>query len=296
MFNWKNGDGAADKAPAPEVEAVQTASTPAEPVEREILRDFAKQRDAAGQRVTACETTVARLEAVIETGGLASAAMRASIASDGGAALEALARGEPDPAMTRLVGAEMAARTASEALPGAKHALEEARAAAMRAEVEVMKAARNLLLVEAGKRGAEYRAAFANLGRQYDEMVGISYGLPPTETLGQEIHNTVVGFEVPAFNTGGAYSVTMRHGPDERRVSAVQSRWTAAREALIADPDCDYIAVLDKPHAPIAAIGSAPPGVIRGVNPLAGHVGEGVPVPGGITSAGFVETSNALPL
>jgi hypothetical protein len=294
MFSNEKDEGAACDAAAPSV--VETAK-PAEPVERSILRDFARQRDEARRRVTACEMTLASLEAVIETGGLASDAMRASIASDGGAALEALARGEPDPAMTRLVGAEMAARTATDALPGAKHALEEARAAAMRAEVEVVKAARNLLMVEAGKRGAEYRAAFATLGRFYDELIGISYGLPPTETLGQEIHNTVVGFEIPAFNTGGAYSVTMRHGPDERRVSAVQSRWTAAREALIENPDADYLAVLDRPHAPIAAIGSAPPGVIRGTNPQAADShGEGVPVPGGITSAGFVETQNALPL
>lgn len=279
MFNlFGNGSGAAENAPTSSEVEVIAASTPAEPVEREILKDFAAQRDAARKHLASCENAVGRLEAVVEQGELASAAMKASIASDGGAALEALARGEPDPAMTRLVGAEMAARTATEALPAARRAVEEAKAARERAEVEVAKAARNLMLTEAVKKGAEYSAHFAPLGRLFDELVAISAALPPMEQLGTEIANTVVGFSIPAFNLGGDYSVQMTHRPDDRLVAQSTASWTAAKEAVIADPDADFREVLSKPAEPVRPIGSAPAGVTRGINPFSGQVGDGVPM------------------
>ena len=63
-------------------------------------------------------------------------------------------RGKLDEKMSALVGIELAARAAQTRLPHAQAALEEARAAAMRAEVETMKAGRNLLMVEAAKTSA----------------------------------------------------------------------------------------------------------------------------------------------
>jgi hypothetical protein len=105
----------------------------------------------------------------------------------------------------------------------------------------------------------------------------LSGGLPPMETLGQEIANSVVGFEIPAFNMGGEYRVTMRHITDERTVANEQRRWTAAREALLADPDCDYRAILADPTITAPPSGSLPAGLTRSTKP-ATHVGEGTPV------------------
>lgn len=279
MFNKKTKQkGAAAKAPASPVEPV------VEPIEREILREFAKQRAEARQRVTAIEAEVERLEMVVAEGSKVAATLQDDIAGDGAASIAALVTGaaKPDEKMSSLVAIEMAARAATIRLPHAKAALEDAKAARQRAEVETMKAARNVLVVEAEKRAAEYRAHFAALGRLHDELVGCSYGVPPSERLGQEIANSVVGFEVPNFNLGaGSYAVTMRHTPDERLVAKSTAAWTAAREALLADPDADIAKVLAEKHEPIAAIGSAPPGVVRGTNPAAAEGrGDGVPVNG----------------
>jgi hypothetical protein len=103
--------------------------------------------------------------------------------------------------------------------------------------------------------------------------------LPPVGRLADELHNLVVAVEVPNFNLGGGtHSPSMRSIPDEREIARSTARWTATRSALIDDPDCNFLAVLDQPAEPIAAIGSSPPGVVRGINPLAGNVGDGVPI------------------
>ena len=282
MFGLNSGDGAAESAPvSPEVEAVQTASTPAEPIERGILRDCAAQRDAARQRVADIEAECDRLATIIAEGQKAADAMQSDLASDGGAALAAVVTGgKLDEKTSALVGIEMAARAATVRLPHAQAALEAAKAAAMRAEEAVITATRNLLLPEAGKLVAQYRDHFAAMSRLNEQIIGISYALGPDGQLGQELHNTVVAIEAPNFNVGaGSYSPTMRGVPDENAIARSTAAWSAARSALVDDPGADYLAILDKPAAPIVGVGSAPPGVVRGVNPLAeaGH-GDGVGV------------------
>jgi hypothetical protein len=292
MNFWKNSVGSADNEPV-EIEAAVTASKP-EPVERGILRDVAAQRDSARQRVTDGELKLARLAGIIENGERASSVLQAKIDDDGAASLQAIVSGDsaPDASMMTVVMAEVSARAAREALPNAQAALAEAKAVRERAEVEVMRAARNLLLTEATARGDEYRAAFATLARLHDELLGISGGIPPMEKLGQEIANSVVGFEIPNFNLGRlSYAVKMKHTPDSAGVAKTTARWNRAREALYADPDCDFLAVLDQPAEPLAATGSGPPGMTMGINPAADAVhGPGVPIGSGVT-ADFIDTA-----
>jgi hypothetical protein len=278
MFNlFKNGDGAADKAPiSPEAEVV-VASTP-EPIEREILKDFAKQRDAARKRVADGEAECDRLATIIGEGDKVAQALQVDLAADGAASLAAVVSGgKLDKKMSALVAVELAARAATVRQPHAEAALKEARAAAMRAEEDVVRAVRNLTMVEIGKKVALYRSTFAELCRLNDELIGASFALPPVGQLAQELHNLTTAVEVPGFNLGsGSYSPVMRSIPDERRIAKSNASWSAAKEALIADPDADFMKVVSEPHAPIVSIGSAPPGVIRGINPMAGNVGDGV--------------------
>ena len=248
MFGmFSDGKGDAASSPTSEVVEVVAVAATTEPIEHSILKDCAKQRDAARQKVVDSEAEVERLNLVIAESARVAATMQSDIAADGGVGMLALVRGEMPPNMVALVGVELASRAAQARLPVATAELEEARRAAMRSEEECIKAGRNLLMVEASKRAAEYRAAFDTIARLYDEMLGVNYGMPPTETLGQEIANSVVGFEIPSFNMGGEYRATMRHIPDERAVANEARRWTAAREAVIADPDCDYRAIIVDP-------------------------------------------------
>jgi hypothetical protein len=270
MFNWKNSDVV---SPVFEIEAAVTASKP-EPVERQILRDVSAQRDAARQRVDARMAEVDRLNLVIAEGAKVAATLQNDNAADGAAGIAALVAGEaPGAAMASLVAIEMAARAASARLPNAQAALAEAKAALERAEVEAMRAVRNLALTEVSRKVAEHRHLFDELCRLNDELIGASFGLPPTERLGQELHNLVVPIEVPAFNLGGSYAATMRHIVDEAIVAKSTARWTRARESLLDDPDADFVAVLDQPVTLPTSTGSAPVGVIRGINPasLASH-------------------------
>ena len=204
MFNKKPGKGAAAKAPTLPVDAKA-----AEPIERQVLRDFADRRDEARKRVADREAEIARLEIMISNGVKSEERLADTIGGEIG----------PDDALMRsTIAIEVQARAATKRLPVAKAELEQAKAAAMRAEVETMKAARNLMMIEAGKIGAEYREHFNALARLHDRLIGISGGLPPLETLGQEIANTVVGFEIPNFNfSSGSYAVTMRHIPVSAR-------------------------------------------------------------------------------
>ena len=209
--------------------------------------------------------------------------MQSDLASDGAASLAAVVTsGALDAKMSALVGIELAARAASIRLPLAEAALADARAAAMRAEEEVAKAARNLMLTEVEKKVAQHRAAFTELCRLNDELLGASFALPPTEQLGQELHNYTTALEVPGFNLGsGTYAPMLRSLPDERAIAQSQASWSAAKAALLLDPDVDFMKVVAEPHAPIVAIGSAPVGVIRGKNPASGpHAGAGTPVNG----------------
>jgi hypothetical protein len=141
MFNlWKNGEAAADNAAvSPEVAADAAISTPSEPVERSILRDFAQARDAARQKVADIEAECERLALIIGEGQKVAEAMQGDIAADGGASLAAVVTGgKLDEKMSALVGIEMAARAATVRLPHAKAALEEAKVAREVAEVAVI--------------------------------------------------------------------------------------------------------------------------------------------------------------
>jgi hypothetical protein len=262
MFSKKPGRGVAVKTPAlPEPKA-------AEPVERDILRDLAKQRDSARQKVVDREAEIARLEIMIANGVKSEERL---------AELVGAVTGPDDALMNSSVAIEVQARAAAKRLPAATAELEQAKAARERAEVECIKAARNLMMVEAGKRAAEYTEHFRALCRLHDEMVGISYGVPPVERLGQEIANTVTGFEIPAFNVGGEYRVTMRHLTDERVVANEARRWTAAREAVIADPDADFRAILVDQTITAPPSGSLPPGMTRSTKPTT-HTDAGIPL------------------
>jgi hypothetical protein len=270
----------------------------AEPIERDILRDFSASLVAARKRVASIEEEVERLNLVVGEGAKVAQTLQNDIASDGGRSIAAMVTGgETPPAMASLIGIELAARAASARLPVAQAELADAKAASQRAEVENIKAVRNLLLIEATKKANEHRAAFDTLARLNEDMIGCSFGLPPTETLGQEIHNLVTPVEVPGFNLGaGSYSPTLRSIPDEGRIAKATARWNSARQALLDDPEADYLAILDRPAAPIVGIGSAPPGVTRGSKP-ATHVDSGTPVPGGLSAAAtFVATQDALAL
>jgi len=266
MFGLNNGEGAATSPPVSEVAADAAASAPSEPIERSILRDCAQARSAARQRVADSEAECDRLALIIAEGQKVAEAMQGDIAADGGASLAAVVTGgKLDEKMSALVGIEMAARAAAVRLPHAQAELEQAKAAREHAEVETMKATRNVLLVEVEKKVAQYRAAFTELCLLNDQIIGISYALPPVERLGQELHNTVVAVEVPNFNVGsGSYAPVLRNLPDENRIAKSTAAWSAARAALLDDPGCDFLAVLDEEHVPVAPIGSAPPGVIRG--------------------------------
>jgi hypothetical protein len=280
LFNfWKTDD--ADKASTPEVEVAADAAASIRPddcAEMRILRDFAKQRDAARARVIAIEDEVERLEMVVREGAKVAATLQSDIAADGAVGIAAIVSGsaQPNGAMTALIAIELSARAAQARLPVAQAELAQAKVARERAEVETMRAGRNLMMIEAGKIGAEYREHFNALARLHDQMLGISYGMPPTETLGQEIHNSAVGFEIPAFNMGGAYSVTMRHIPDERAVAGEMRRWTAAREAVIENPDADFRAILDGPTAEPPP-SSLPPGMTMSTRETT-HVDAGTPI------------------
>jgi hypothetical protein len=264
MFSIKkNGKGAADKAPV----SKPVEAKAAEPIEREVLKDFAKQLGEARQRVTSLEAEVARLQGMIEAGAKSEERLADLIGGEVG----------PDDALMRSsVALEISARAAAKRLPVAKAALEDARRVAMKVEADRNIAARNLLLTEAAKLVAQYRDHWRQLCALHDEIAGVSAALPPLERGQPEIANSNVAFEAPNFNLGssGTWSPVMRHIPDP----TFGGRWSAALAALHEDADADFRAVLDKPVAKPPA-SHLPPGMTAGTNPASGpHAGDGTPV------------------
>jgi hypothetical protein len=217
----------------------------ADPVERKILLDFHERLQAARQKVTDCEVAVQRLDVIVSRGETASKALQDAIAADGAASLASLVDGTsaPDTAMLASITAEVAARSAKEALPRAKAELEAAKADAMRVEAEHAIAAHNLMKAEANKVAAQYARTVGELCRLHDVLAGIGRALPPRTRDEQEIVRSTVQFHIPRFSlpacssSAGGWSPTYTHHADEYRTGSATARWQAAFDRVLEDPD-----------------------------------------------------------
>lgn len=214
-------------------------ATKSEPVERQIMRDVAAKLAQARNDLAVAEQHVAQLEHAIGAGTVADEAFRTSPAS--AAALERIASGDiSDGGVSAMLLRQQAARTAQDILPAAKQRVDAAKKAVDHLLEQAHDAAVAFLKLDVNEIAKKYKAAWLELIRVHDLLVGASHALPPPDAWQDGIWPGELHVEVPGFVLSALGNARrLEHFINEAVVEKTHTTWRQAKDRLMSDPDAD---------------------------------------------------------
>jgi hypothetical protein len=189
------------------------------------------------------EATIERLRGIVAADQPAQRALQDAVAADGGEDLARLAGGTARAETVELIaaaeGASRAAAVAGAALPRAERDLADAVADVERLIAVRMKRIEAVLLERADEVARQYRAAFKELCRLHDVLVGAARGsalVAPIDIIISNVPIEVARFNLPALKgSNPEYSPFFRHIPNPITVNAAADEFAALGRQLAAD-------------------------------------------------------------
>jgi hypothetical protein len=200
----------------------------------DIVRARSRARDA--------EATIERLRQVIDDEAPAAEAVQRAVAADGGAGLSRFAAGKDGDLAEMVTHSEQAARAARVArgaLPRAEQEFREANSEVERLIAPRIKRIEAVLLERADEVARQYRAAFRELCRLHDVLVGAAQGcalVAPIDIVISNVPLEVARFNLPALRGGSEFSPFFRHIANPITVNAAADEWAEIGRQLAADP------------------------------------------------------------
>jgi hypothetical protein len=190
------------------------------------------------------EATIERLRGIVAADHPAQRALQDAVAADGGEDLARLAVGTARAETVELIataeGASRAAAVAGAAIPRAETDFRDATSEVERLIALRIKRIEAVLLERADAVARQYRAAFKELCRLHDVLVGAAQGcalVAPIDIVISAVPLEVARFNLPALKGSGAeYSPFFRHIPNPITVRDAADEWAAIGRQLAADP------------------------------------------------------------
>jgi hypothetical protein len=213
---------------------------------RERLKHFDEQIRAAQNAIEDLDQRIARFHAIVVESETATRDLQNAINSDGGVSLAAFSKGEakPDEKIVRLVAqaksSSEAAVAANIALPHTEALLQNAKAQLVALGEQRHQEINRVITALADVDARRYEKAFQEVCRIHDLLVGYSNTM--SSNVG-DIHlilepPRILRFALPSLGSADA-DPFMRHFPSELTIAESSRNWTAVKNRLDSDPECD---------------------------------------------------------